>query len=214
MKTYTVMIITLVMLGGLISCNKQDEKKATGRVEEKKEAKTAEEAAVPAGHPPVSGMTEHSITAGGKTADDGKRGSENIGGLAAGHPLGSEVKRDVRVPDEVKAKWKIISLKLLDKEKKTEDKITVAVGKDTPIKGTKLAVKVVVFLPHYTMYDAYISSKSNEPLNPAALVELLEDGKGVANGWIFANFTEFNSYKHERYEIVLPAISSPSYSGR
>ncbi|MBI5048683.1 MAG: hypothetical protein HZB54_07040 [Deltaproteobacteria bacterium] len=209
MKIYAVMIVILVVLGGFISCNKQEEKKETGRVEEKKEAKTAEEVAVPAGHPPVSGTAEHSMVTGRETADGAKKGSENIDELAVGHPSGGDVKRDVRVPDEVKSKWKTISLKLLDKEKKTESQIIAAVGKETPIKGTKLAIKVVAFLPHYTMYDTYISSKSNEPLNPAVLVELLERGKGVAKGWVFANFTTFNSYKHARYEIVLPAISSP-----
>ena len=99
MKIYAVMIMTLVMLGGLISCSKQEEKKETGKVEEKKEAKTAEEVAVPAGHPPVSGMAEHSIVAGREAADGAKKGSENIDELAAGHPSGGDVKRDVRVPD-------------------------------------------------------------------------------------------------------------------
>ncbi|MBI3399175.1 MAG: DUF2155 domain-containing protein [Deltaproteobacteria bacterium] len=127
--------------------------------------------------------------------------------MAAGHSTGGEVKREVRVPDDVKAKWKTVNLKVEDKEKSTEEVIAVTVGKGAPIKGTNFVIKVKAFLPHYTMYDTYISSKSNEPVNPAALVELLEGGKSVANGWVFANFTAFNSYKHSRYGIVLPPIS-------
>ena len=213
MRQYAIGAVMLVLLGGLISCSRQEEKREIGKVEEKKEAKAeVGEVKLPAGHPLIGSGAEQSIGSGKDTVVGHNIAQKRIGDTnetAAGHLSSGEVKRDVRVPDEVKAKWKTISLKLLDKEKKIEEQIDAPVGKETPIKGTKLAIKVVTFLPHYTMYDTYIGSNSNEPVNPAALVELLVEGKSVAKGWVFANFTDFNSYKHERYEILLPPISSP-----
>jgi len=121
-----------------------------------------------------------------------------------------KVKREVKVPNEVKTKWKSVNLKVRDMEKNSEELISVNIGKETSIKGGNFAVKVEAFLPDYTIYDTYISSKSNEPVNPAVLIELLQGGKSVAKGWVFTNLTAFNSYKHNRYEVVLPPVSSPS----
>ena len=211
MIRYVCGVVILVLLAGLISCNKQEEKKETGNVEAKKEA-TAEigEAKLPIGHPPIEGGAEQSISSGKDTVVEGREqekvGDPNIS--AVGHPSGGEVKRDVRVPDEVKTKWKSVNLKLIDREKKTEEVIAINIGKEVAIKGTNFTIKAATFLPHYTMYDTYIGSKSNEPVNPAILVELLEGGKSRAKGWVFANFTDFNSFKHARYEILLPPISS------
>lgn len=202
MRRYVGGMIMLALLSGIVACGKQEEKKEAAKIEEKKDVKAGEEARLPEGHPPIG--------SGGKEAASGDAGTKAMSDMskaAAGHPSSGEVKRDVRVPDEVKAKWKTVNLKLIDKEKNKEELITVTIGKEASIKDTKFAIKVEAFLPHYTMYDTYISSKSNDPVNPAVLVELLEQGKSVAKGWVFANFTGFNSYKHARYEIVLPPIS-------
>ncbi len=201
MRRYVGGAVMLVLFAGLISCGKQEEKKEAGKIEEKKEVKAGEETKLPDGHPSMDKSDAYTVT--------GDRGQAGIDDAAAGHPSAGMVKREVRVPDEVKAKWKTVHLKLVDKEKNTEEQIEVAVGKEASVKGTRFAVKVAVFLPDYTMFDAYISSKSNEPVNPAVLVELLEQGKSITKGWVFANsnFTAFNSYKHARYEILLPPIS-------
>ncbi|GEM_PF-2837970 len=212
MRRYVGRVVMLFLLAGLISCSKQEEKKETGNVEEKKEVKAEiGEAKLPEGHPLIGGGQGQSIVSGKDIADDiGQKGSGDINKSAVGHLSSGGVKREVRVPDDVKAKWKTINLKWVDKEKKIEELISVNVGKETPIKGTKFVIKILVFLPHYTMYDTYISSQSNEPMNPAVLVELSEGGKSMANGWVFANFTSFNSYKHARYDILLPPISFPA----
>lgn len=202
MRRYIGGALMLLLFAGLISCGKQEEKKEAGKIEEKKEIKVGEETKLPEGHPPVGNSGKDTIS-----GDIGTKGVGDVNKSAVGHPSSGEVKREVRVPDEVKAKWKTVNLKLVDKEKKKEEIIIVTVGKEAPIKGTKLAIKAEVFLPHYTMYDTYISSKSNEPVNPAVLVELLENGKSITKGWVFTNFTAFNSYKHARYEILLPPIS-------
>lgn len=207
-------VVALFLLAGLISCSRQEGKKETDNVGEKKEVQAEiGEAKLPEGHPPLGGHGQSVVSGKDVSGDIEGREIGDIGKSAAGHISSGGVKREVRVPDDVKAKWKVVNLKWVDKEKKTEGLISVNVDKETPIKGTKFAIKVLAFLPHYTMYDTYVSSQSNEPVNPAVLLELLEEGKGVSKGWVFANFTSFNSYKHARYDILLPPIASPAKKG-
>ena len=103
MIRYVCGLVILVLLAGLISCNKQEEKKETGNVEAKKEA-TAEvgEAKLPPGHPPIGGGAEQSAAIDKDTVVEGRE-QEKIGDTAnisaVGHPSGGEIKRDVRVPD-------------------------------------------------------------------------------------------------------------------
>lgn len=195
-------IVTLFYLFGVVACGKEGEKKEAAKVEEKIEAKSETgEMKFPHGHPSITGMAEQA-TGGGKAGTEGEADKASVG-----HPFSGEGKKEIRVPDEVKTKWKTVHLKIVDKDKNTEETFMVAVGKEATIKNTGFAVKVDAFLPHYMRFDTYISSKSNEPVNPAVLVELLENGKSIAKGWVFANFAQYNSYKHERYEIVLLPIA-------
>lgn len=120
----------------------------------------------------------------------------------AQHPTG-KVKRRIVVPDEVKETWKTIKVKVRDKKGGSEKVMEVEVGKVIPVEGTPISVKVEAFLPDYVMYEDVISSKSNKPVNPAAMVEVFEGGESIARGWVFSRFPSFNSYRHERYEIIL-----------
>ncbi len=134
-------------------------------------------------------------------------------GIPPGHPTmgGADggVKREVRVPPDVKERWKTVSIKFVDKEKKKEKVLAVSVGKDAPVPDTKIAIKVEAFLPNYTIFDEYITSKNNEPENAAVLIELLENGKSVSKGWVFERLPDFNSYKNDKYDIVLmPSVSA------
>jgi len=194
-------VLVFCLMVGIIACSKQEKKEeGASKIEEKQEVMVeGEEKKLPEGHPAVSGNKESGVS----SVEEPTR-------AAAGHPVGSEVKREVKVPNEVKTKWKSVNLKVRDMEKNSEELISVNIGKETSIKGGNFAVKVEAFLPDYTIYDTYISSKSNEPVNPPVLIELLQGGKSVAKGWVFTNLTAFNSYKHNRYEVVLPPVSSPS----
>ncbi|MBI5893746.1 MAG: hypothetical protein HZB79_08880 [Deltaproteobacteria bacterium] len=156
---------------------------ACGKKEEKKEAGKAEQ--------------KHEMTAMPPVTQELPPGHPTMGGQNGG------AKREVRVPPDVKERWKTVSIKFIDKEKKKEKALTLDVGKETSIPDTKLAIKVEAFLPNYTIFDEYITSKNNEPENAAVLVELLEGGKGVSKGWVFERLSDFNSYKNDKYDIVL-----------
>lgn len=162
------------------SCGKKEEPKETGKMEQKQEiAMPPATEGMPPGHPTMGG-----------------------GGNGG-------VKREVKVPPDVKERWKTVSIKFIDKEKKKENVLAIDVGKEASVPNANLAIKVEAFLPNYTIFDEYITSKNNEPENAAALIELLENGKSVSKGWVFERLPDFNSYKNDKYDIVLmPSVSA------
>ena len=138
--------------------------------------------ALPGGHPAVGGgdatskPTDHGSVAGGK---------------------------EVRISDEVKAKWKVAEIELTDTSSATKKVLKLDVGKKVAVKGTNFKILAVVLVPHYVIYEDHIGSKSNEPNNPAVLMELYDGDNVVARGWIFKTFTTFNSFVHEKYAVAL-----------
>ena len=129
-------------------------------------------------HPPVKGaMPPHPI-------------SEN-----QGKP------KEIVVKDEVRKKWSTVSLLFVENGKETP--ITVKIGEKIKIPNTNLTIAVESFLPDYTISGNNIATRSNEPNNPAVLVELLDGNKSLAKGWVFERLPDFNSYRHEKYQIVL-----------
>lgn len=185
MKKSLTRCLLVLCMGGVIAvsaCGKKEEPKETGKVELKPELVMPPAAqGLPPGHPTMGG-----------------EGATNGG-----------AKREVRVPPDVKEKWKTVSIKFVDKEKKKEKVLALSVGKDAPVPDTKIAIKVEAFLPNYTIFDEYITSKNNEPENAAVLIELLENGKSVSKGWVFERLPDFNSYKNDKYGIVLmPSVSA------
>jgi hypothetical protein len=120
--------------------------------------------------------------------------------------------KTVKVSEDVRERWKVVELGVSDVSTKTTEVFKVEVGKNVPIKNTGFTVRIEAFVPDYTIYEDHIGSKTNEPANPAALVELYEGGKSVAKGWIFLRFPTFNSFRHERIGIAL--ISPAPVAGK
>lgn len=139
------------------------------------------------------------------------------GGLPQGHPAmdksaediakvshaAIKSQKEVKLSEEVKAKWKEVKLEITDNARKSSSVATFKVGDATPLGKDGFKVKVEAFVPDYAISDSRIESRSNEPKNPAVLVELFEGDKSVARGWVFKDFPEFNSYNNPRFKLVL-----------
>jgi hypothetical protein len=135
--------------------------------------------------------------------------------LPSGHPgieggmpqMGTQnapkVDRKVVVSKEVKAKWKAVKLVIADKGAKTSKEYTVTIGSDLVVPNTKITIKVLAFLPQFSMSDQEITSKSNEPLMPAAQVLIQEPGKPDWKGWLFSSVPNMHPYEHEKLEVQL-----------
>jgi hypothetical protein len=143
-------------------------------------------AELPPNHPPVEGAGP----------------SPQTGGP---HPPVGSTGRTVRVPDSVKGKWQAVKLKV---EAKSGGGISpqtfiVKVGGDLAIPGSTLKLRVENFLPALQVKDSEITSASNEPSNPAALVTIWDSGKETFHGWLFAKFPEMQPFEHQAYRITL-----------
>ncbi len=183
------MLKKIVILGVLVvffavACGKQEGEKRV--VEEKGTVDTAGQSrSLPEGHPSV---------------DKGM----NMRSAAAQHSgIKSTKAKEIRLSDEVKAKWKEVEIEVTDSESDAKDVIKVKVGVDSPIGDTGFSVKVSAFVPDYTMFEDYVSTRSDEPNNPAVFVELLKGDEVVASGWVFKKLPTFNSYKHDRFTVAL-----------
>jgi hypothetical protein len=112
--------------------------------------------------------------------------------------------RAVRVPDAVKGRWRAVKLQVETKGGGSPPQvITVGLGQDTAVPGSKLTLRVDEFLPALQVKDNEITSASNEPSNPAALVTIWEDGRQAFHGWLFSKFPDMQSFEHPTYRIVL-----------
>lgn len=139
-------------------------------------------------------------------------------GVPAGHPAVDQTATDiskaqhaniktqktVSISEEVRKKWKEVKIEITDASSGSKQAVTIQVGSQVMLKpGVHL--KVEAFVPDYAISDNKVESRSNEPKNPAVLVELIENDKSAARGWIFKDFPEFNSYGDKRFSLKLVA---------
>jgi hypothetical protein len=118
-------------------------------------------------------------------------------------PVGMpRVPAKVTVPDEVKKAWKAVIVEVAEAGGATKD-YKVTVPGEITIPGSGLRLKVESFLPDFKMTPGGITSLSNEPNNPAARVEVVEDGKTVFKGWLFKLYPEAHPFQHPKYRVVL-----------
>ena len=120
------------------------------------------------------------------------------------HPPVGSTGRTVRVPDLVKGKWQAVKLKVELKSGATAPQVvTVKLGGEHAIPGSTLKLRVDDFLPALQVKDNEITSASNEPSNPAALVTIWDGDKEAFRGWLFGKFPEMQPFEHPMYRITL-----------
>ncbi|HTX52395.1 MAG TPA: DUF2155 domain-containing protein [Candidatus Baltobacteraceae bacterium] len=119
------------------------------------------------------------------------------------HPQVSAPGRTLRVPDAVKGKWQAVKLQVAPKEGGAPQVFTVKLGGDAEVPGSGLTVHATEFLPALQVVGDGVTSASNEPVNPAALVAISEGGKEIFRGWLFGKFPDMQPFEHPKYRITL-----------
>ncbi len=79
-----------------------------------------------------------------------------------------------------------------------------------------LEFKVLQFVPDFIIDRNQVRTRSLEPNNPAAFIEVYEGEKKISSGWIFANFpdiAQMHSEEEANYKVVLKDIQAAQYSG-
>ncbi len=109
----------------------------------------------------------------------------------------------VTLPPDVKGKWKGIKVAVEDKKTKSKKELTINLGEEQKVAGTKLSIKAVEFVPSFVMQGLNITSASNDAANPAAKVVISEDGKEVFKGWLFQKFPTTHAFTHPDYSVTL-----------
>ena len=113
-------------------------------------------------------------------------------------------KRDVIGQDEIAARWKGVEMTVAEKKEGGESfKVEIPLGGEAVVEGTPLTVKLLSFVPDFSMGAETITSKSLEDTNPAVKIEVLEEEKVLFTGWSFRDFPAMHSFEDTRYEIAL-----------
>ncbi|MCK5236517.1 MAG: hypothetical protein KAR06_05980 [Deltaproteobacteria bacterium] len=181
----SIFVIAAVFAVFAYGCSGGEEKAPVA--EKKSEVKEA----MPTGHPST-----------------GQASPADIAAMAHGGGAQKDSK-PVQVSDEVKAKWKevTIGVKDLSVEGSEAEVLVIAVGEKMNLKVEGYSIEVEAFLPDYAIFDDHVGSRSVEPKNPAVLVKLYKGEAEEAAGWIFKNenFRTFNTYKSDRFMVSLSA---------
>jgi hypothetical protein len=127
--------------------------------------------------------------------------TETTSPRAGAPPSAAQPQRRVVVPPLVAASWKAVVLEVEDKRDGSKRDFTVAIGSSVVI--GQLDVQVVYFLPAFAMGPGTITSSSNEPVNPAAGIEVREDRRTIFENAIFSRFPQMHPFQHDRWGIRL-----------
>lgn len=147
------------------------------------------------------GMTGGGMAGGGAV---GAHGEMTPGDLAPPFKANRKSVRTVEVSEEIKNKWKEVSIHVRDKKSGVSEHYKVQINSDFKIPNTDLNISVGEFLPHFTMPSGgKITSASSEPQNPALKVVINEKDEEKYSGWLFAKFPEMHAFEHEKYVISL-----------
>ncbi len=151
--------------------------------------------ALPPSHPPLpAASSPHPSDAGGAPLNLDQQ-------LAAQHPKSAGKKKlNVVVPDSVKGKWTSVTLAITAEGAEKETKL--AIGNRISL-SKDLQLRLVHYLPAYTSDFQTVTSSSNEQVNPAVQVQAIVKDEVVAEGWVFQNLPEFNSFRSEQVQVRL-----------
>jgi hypothetical protein len=185
----TVLIATSVIFA---SCGKEETVKKTETKVKSKAPKPLSELAetLPKGHPPVHPQLS---------------AEQEVAALHSGKKL-TKITKPINIPEAVQKTWKYATVDIVDRTTgKVVKEEKVSRGKN--IKFNNLEIKVLYIVPHLVLDSNGYTSASNEPINPAILVEVKEKGKVIYAGPIYKRFPQMYNIEHPKYELRLKEIS-------
>jgi len=111
----------------------------------------------------------------------------------------------LNIPADVQAAWKSVELTLTGRDIATR-KTRVAVGGALKLEHG-LVLRVVAYVPAFRSDSGTVTSASNNPDNPAVLVQLLDKDRLAGEGWIFQKLSDFNTFSSDRIKVRLIGAS-------
>ncbi len=181
----------------LSGCGKKEETRS--KVESKAPkpiTELAHENNLPQGHPPINNQLPPGHPPMGA--------EKELAAMHSGKKL-TKFNRPINIPEEVVKTWKYATVKIIDKTTGKAVK-TEKVTKGAEIKYDGLDIKILYIVPHLVLDQGYTSG-SNEPNNPAILIEVKSNGKVIYAGPIYQKFPTMYNINHPKYELRLAGIS-------
>ena len=106
--------------------------------------------------------------------------------------------------EDVNSRWKAVEITITEKKDGGEIlKVEIPLDGETAVDGTPLKIKVLGFVPDFSMGADTITTKSLEDVNPAAKILVLEGEEELFTGWSFRDFPGMHSFDDPRYTIQL-----------
>lgn len=110
---------------------------------------------------------------------------------------------EIVVPEEVEGHWDAVVITVEDKVNNTSNDVTIKLNDSHTLKDSNLRIEVGQFLPDFMMDGMTITSRTNEPNNPAVRVTVYEGDKEIFQGWLYSKFPAIHPFQHERYGLLL-----------
>ena len=181
----------------LSGCGKKEETKSEVKSKAPKPiTELAHENNLPQGHPPINNQLPPGHPPMGA--------EKELAAMHSGKKL-TKFNRPINIPEEVVKTWKYATVKIIDKTTGKAVK-TEKVTKGAEIKYDGLDIKILYIVPHLVLDQGYTSG-SNEPNNPAILIEVKSNGKVIYAGPIYQKFPKMYNINHPKYELRLAGIS-------
>jgi len=202
-KGLTLLTALIAISFGFTSCGKEEKSEKTSQAEKKVETKAPkplsvlaqEEKGLPEGHPPIGNMPPNHppITP-----------ESEIASLHSSKKL-TKFTKPINIPEEVQKTWKFATVDIVDRKTGKvvkEERVT----KGATITFDGLEIKVLYIVPHLVLDNGYTSA-SNEPNNPAILVEVKENGSVIYAGPIYQKFPTMYNINHPKFILILKGIA-------
>ncbi len=122
-------------------------------------------------------------------------------GVSAGEK--SARQPEVRVPDEIKGRWKAVRIAVRHKTDGSQEVYTVDIGSGFRLADSGISLKVTAFLPDFVMDGPVMTSASDRADNPAARIEIYDGERLVYSGWLFSLYPEAHAFQHPGYGFTL-----------
>ncbi|MGQ9610775.1 MAG: cytochrome c biogenesis protein ResB, partial [bacterium] len=85
-------------------------------------------------------------------------------------------------------------------------------GKTLELPDLDMKIKVIAYVPDFVIDSkGNISSRSIQPINPAALIELYKGDELLLRSWYFKNFPDFHGLKDFDYSLKFVSLGNTRY---
>jgi hypothetical protein len=113
----------------------------------------------------------------------------------------------LRIPPEVKAKWKSVELSISAAGGK-EQRARITIGDKVAVANTGLSLGVTAFVPAFMSDAGVVTSSSNQLDNPAVQLQLSDSKGKITEGWVFLSLPDFNSFSSREISVRLLSAES------